>query len=69
TIFLLIVPFSYRLLEAELHIVTPGWVIAYHSFGNGWNGAANVALSWWRMGVIGELKRLWRKRRLPVLSQ
>ncbi|GIQ89693.1 hypothetical protein KIPB_012235, partial [Kipferlia bialata] len=63
SIFLLIVPFSYRVIEARLGHVTPGWFIAYHSFGNGWNGAANVAISWWRMDVMGELKQMWGRKK------
>ncbi|GIQ88935.1 hypothetical protein KIPB_011291, partial [Kipferlia bialata] len=70
TMFLLIVPVLYRIAQSINYSpgrpdTTPAYVILYHAIGNGWNGAVNVALSWWRLNIPAELKkrRLLRRSR------
>ncbi|GIQ82849.1 hypothetical protein KIPB_005242 [Kipferlia bialata] len=58
TICLIIVPWLYRLVQStSTHASAPWWIIVYHSLGNGWNGAVNVVLAWWRLGVVRDLKQ------------
>ncbi|GIQ81230.1 hypothetical protein KIPB_002156 [Kipferlia bialata] len=64
TILLLIVPWTYMLTQNVLqHVQPPWWLILYHSFGNGWNGAANVILVWWRLDVVSDIYRKVKERR------
>ncbi|GIQ80028.1 hypothetical protein KIPB_000754 [Kipferlia bialata] len=55
TIFLLIAPWLRNVVQLT-GTKSPWWIVLYHSLGNGWNGAVNVVLAWWRLGVLGDLK-------------
>ncbi|GIQ85476.1 hypothetical protein KIPB_007146 [Kipferlia bialata] len=61
TMFLLIVPVLYRIAQSVNYApgqpdTTSAYIIIYHSIGNGWNGAVNVLLAWWRLGIYAKLK-------------
>eukprot|EP00768_Dysnectes_brevis_P002799 gnl/Dysnectes_brevis/2054_a2371_1136.p1 GENE.gnl/Dysnectes_brevis/2054_a2371_1136~~gnl/Dysnectes_brevis/2054_a2371_1136.p1 ORF type:complete len:307 (+),score=47.96 gnl/Dysnectes_brevis/2054_a2371_1136:60-980(+) len=67
TMVLMVVPWGYRVMQSLTgHSWTPAWVLLYHSVGNGWNGACNVLLSWWRMNLKLNLKLLKAKKRITL---